>query len=215
MARHPDDEYRLPHAVNEPALRQFRRPETTDGAPDINVRNRSNSDLSGDARRHQSTPPINVSVTHSLNESHVEGVTPSLIATITEQVLKNIEARKPPNIYPQAPPGNAPLSPTASVQSPMELPRDVHTPPSPQKTSDSSIDSPIQRPIRLPPVRPKSPSSILPRTTVAEDSAAERSSDSEETTLEKIWGKLFEDGKPTEKMGQLLRGMAHYMVCLL
>ncbi|KAI9044055.1 uncharacterized protein KD926_001878 [Aspergillus affinis] len=28
------------------------------------------------------------------------------------------------------------------------------------------------------------------------------------TTLEKIWGKLFENGKPTEKLGQFLRGIA-------
>ncbi|KKK16184.1 hypothetical protein ARAM_006116 [Aspergillus rambellii] len=32
------------------------------------------------------------------------------------------------------------------------------------------------------------------------------------TTLEKIWGKLFEDGKPTERLGQFLRGIAMHLI---
>lgn len=34
----------------------------------------------------------------------------------------------------------------------------------------------------------------------------------EQTTLEKIWGRLFEDGKPTERLGQFLRGIAAHLV---
>lgn len=34
----------------------------------------------------------------------------------------------------------------------------------------------------------------------------------EVTTLEKIWGKLFEDGKPTKRLGQFLRGIAMHLV---
>ncbi|KAF7162376.1 hypothetical protein CNMCM6106_009348 [Aspergillus hiratsukae] len=34
----------------------------------------------------------------------------------------------------------------------------------------------------------------------------------EMTTLEKIWGKLFEDGKPTKRLGQLLRGIAVHLI---
>lgn len=34
----------------------------------------------------------------------------------------------------------------------------------------------------------------------------------EMTTLEKIWGKLFEDGKPTKRLGQFLRGIAMHLV---
>lgn len=37
----------------------------------------------------------------------------------------------------------------------------------------------------------------------------------EMTTLEKIWGKLFEDGKPTKRLGQFLRGIALHLVGLL
>lgn len=32
------------------------------------------------------------------------------------------------------------------------------------------------------------------------------------TTLEKIWGKLFENGRPTDRLGQFLRGIAVYLV---
>lgn len=32
------------------------------------------------------------------------------------------------------------------------------------------------------------------------------------TTLEKIWGKMFDDGKPTPRLGQLLRGIAVHLV---
>ncbi|GIJ98409.1 hypothetical protein Aspvir_000526 [Aspergillus viridinutans] len=34
----------------------------------------------------------------------------------------------------------------------------------------------------------------------------------EMTTLEKIWGKLFEEGKPTKRLGQLLRGIAVHLI---
>jgi hypothetical protein len=34
----------------------------------------------------------------------------------------------------------------------------------------------------------------------------------EVTTLERIWGKLFEDGKPTKRLGQFLRGIAMHLV---
>ena len=35
----------------------------------------------------------------------------------------------------------------------------------------------------------------------------------EMTTLERIWGKLFEDGKPTKRLSQFLRGIAMHLVC--
>lgn len=36
----------------------------------------------------------------------------------------------------------------------------------------------------------------------------------EMTTLEKIWGKLFEEGRPTKRLGQLLRGIAFHLVSM-
>ena len=32
------------------------------------------------------------------------------------------------------------------------------------------------------------------------------------STLERIWGKFFDNGKPTERLGQLLRGIAVHLV---
>jgi len=37
----------------------------------------------------------------------------------------------------------------------------------------------------------------------------------EVSTLERIWGKLFEDGKPTKRLGQFLRGIAMHLVGLI
>lgn len=37
----------------------------------------------------------------------------------------------------------------------------------------------------------------------------------EMTTLERIWGKLFVDGKPTKRLGQFLRGIAMHLVSLI
>lgn len=45
------------------------------------------------------------------------------------------------------------------------------------------------------------------------DAGSERTPTSDEmTTLEKIWGKMFEDGKPTPRLSQLLRGIAVHLV---
>lgn len=37
----------------------------------------------------------------------------------------------------------------------------------------------------------------------------------EMTTLEKIWGKFFEEGRPTERLGQFLRGIAAHLVSVV
>lgn len=39
-----------------------------------------------------------------------------------------------------------------------------------------------------------------------------RASTENMTTLEKIWGKMFDDGQPTPRLGQLLRGIAVHLV---
>jgi hypothetical protein len=228
MTKPQTDAYRQQPSVSDLSESEepqpVQRPEPVNGVPDSPVRDRTNSTLSTGMKQ----PPINESVTNSLKESQGDGVSPNLIAKITEQVLKEIESRKQPNtfipqhFYPPHPPPNAPLSPTASVHS-QPIPRDVYTPPSPQRQSEFGAESPPRRTAEQ--VRSQSPysqgsgasrrasaneaNSARPVTAVKSGSPGE----SEETTLEKIWGKLFEDGKPTEKLGQLLRGMAEYMVC--
>ncbi len=128
-----------------------------------------------------------------------------------------------------------PLSPsTASGTSPI-IPNRVYTPPSPHRHPDypnhtspsqsqsgyrtdgpqsprdlkashfspprrsSSPESPTSKPSDKPYTRPKGPSRL--------------STSKEETTLERIWGQLFdEDSHPTARLGQFLRGLAIHIV---
>ena len=126
-----------------------------------------------------------------------------------------------------------PLSPsTASGTSP-NLPNRVYTPPSPHKHQDyPSHTSPVSqsgpmadnhqgehRPAHFTPRRSSSP---LSHNSDASDKVYTRpkgpsrlSTGKEETTLEKIWGQLFdEDSHPTVRLGQFLRGLAVHIVRL-
>ena len=129
----------------------------------------------------------------------------------------------------------SPQSPstTASGTSP-NMPNRVYTPPSPQKHSD--FTSPHSQPEHIPDV-PQSPmrepaahfippprraSSPLSQASESSERHTSRpkgpsrlSTGKEETTLERIWGQLFdEEGHPTTRLGQLLRGLAVHIVCL-
>ena len=129
-----------------------------------------------------------------------------------------------------------PLSPsTASGASP-NMPGRVFTPPSPQKhsdypghtspphhtQSDHRADGP-QSPHEhrnshySPPRRSPSPQSHTSdssdRTYARPKGPSRLSTSKEETTLEKIWGQLFdEDSHPTVRLGQFLRGLAVHLV---
>ena len=129
-----------------------------------------------------------------------------------------------------------PLSPsTMSGSSPPTHTRGVYTPPSPQKHHDyhsqgspHSQSAPFanapQSPIRDSPAtafHPRRTSSPFSQSSDGsrEDSRArpkgpERlSTGKEETTLEKIWGQLFdEEGHSTLRLGQFLRGLAVHIV---
>ena len=129
-----------------------------------------------------------------------------------------------------------PQSPsTASGASP-NIPNRVFTPPSPQKHSDyPGRTSPVHhshsehRPDEPPsPHEHKASHHSAPRRSPSPQSNASDSSDKmytrpkgpsrlstskEETTLEKIWGQLFnEDGHATARLGQFLRGLAIHLV---
>lgn len=141
--------------------------------------------------------------------------------------------------YPPPPPVQQPVpySPsTASASSP-PMPTRVFTPPSPQKHSDypnhgspSSQSGIFPAPTHSPqeprsPVRESRTSSFYERRTSSPLSQSSESSNTrpkgparlstmtEETTLEKIWGQLFdEEGRPTPRLGQFLRGLAVHIV---
>ncbi len=129
-----------------------------------------------------------------------------------------------------------PQSPStnASSSSPI-VPNRVYTPPSPQKQYDSipHVSSETSQSGHLPdgpksPTRdatthhdPRQPSSPLSHSSEASDKEYQRpkgptrlSTDKEETTLERIWGQLFdEEAHPTVRLGQFLRGLAVHLVC--
>lgn len=118
-----------------------------------------------------------------------------------------------------------PTSPTAyTAGSPPSPARNVHTPPSPQRHTEQHSDSPESRASgvcetanmhRAP--EEKRPASNLSNHSDTQESrpkpAKRALSSKEETTLEKIWGPLFDgDGKPTNRLSQFLRGLAVHMV---
>lgn len=170
-------------------------------------------------------------------------VPPELIAQITENVIKQLKTsglesgtpvphmNKP---FPPPPPPPIqqpiPLSPsTASAPSP-PMQRSMYTPPSPHKHQDyPRRDSPEFRsaapqdgpksPEESPKVhfkerRPSSPYSDSNESIYTRPKGPTRlSTGRDETTLEKIWGQLFdEESNPTVKLGQFLRGLAVHIV---
>ncbi|KAL8856333.1 MAG: hypothetical protein Q9178_007024 [Gyalolechia marmorata] len=136
--------------------------------------------------------------------------------------------------YPPPPPVQQPVpqSPSTISGSP-PMPTRVFTPPSPQKHSDyPNHESPMSQsgvfpaPAHSPqeprsPVRESQTSSFYERRPSSPLSQSSETSNTrpkgparlstmtEETTLEKIWGQLFdEEGHPTHRLGQFLRGLA-------
>ncbi|KAL8689666.1 MAG: hypothetical protein Q9218_004713 [Villophora microphyllina] len=141
--------------------------------------------------------------------------------------------------YPPPPPPvqqPVPHSPSTTSASSPPMPARVFTPPSPHKHSDYTDQaSPQSQSGVLPgahsPQEPRSPireaqnpnfydrrtSSPLSQTSESghtRPKGPERLSTSKaETTLEKIWGQLFdEEGHPTPRLGQFLRGLAVHIV---
>ena len=139
----------------------------------------------------------------------------------------------PSRFSPPPPPVHqpVPLSPSTTSGTSQNMPDRVYTPPSPQKhhdypnhTSPQSQSGYLpenptmeQKAARYSPRRHSSPSSHI---SDSSDKAYARpkgpsrlSTGKEETTLEKIWGPLFdEDSRPTVRLGQFLRGLAVHIV---
>ena len=170
-------------------------------------------------------------------------ISPEVISRITESVLKQLKTSgldagtpTPPSQqqYPPPPlqPASQPLQPAAqplppAPQSPSahsgyspNMPNRVYTPPSPNKNSEfSHYDSEqSQSAVPLSPPynarRPGSSTSVDSDPNGTRPRGPERlSTGKEETTLEKVWGQLFDEGgNPTVRLGQLLRGLAIHIV---
>ena len=129
-----------------------------------------------------------------------------------------------------------PLSPSTASGASQNMPSRVFTPPSPLKHSDyPDHTSPSLSLSGYLPDGPRSPHEHKPshfsppRRSPSPHSCASDTSDKahsrpkgpsrlstskEETTLERIWGQLFdEDSRPTTRLGQFLRGLAIHIVC--
>lgn len=169
-------------------------------------------------------------------------INPELIAQITENVIKQlrtsgIEAGTPiqPTHQRYPPPPTTtyqptPQSPSTASNTSPPMTRNVYTPPSPHKHNDYEYGSPESQPYQ--PARPPSPreppisqfADKRPPSRVSQNSDMSNTrtqaqkpvripSSQEETTLEKIWGCLFDDeGHPTVRLGQFLRGLAIHLV---
>ena len=180
-------------------------------------------------------------IDEAVNSPDTATMNPELIAQITEHVIKQlrtnpldggtpIHATHQP--YPPPPPQQpVPQSPTTQSASPAMPTRNVYTPPSPQKYPDHPTAHGLPEetsaiPHGSPPTPPDPSSSQLDdrrppsRVSVTSEAGNSRpkgptrlSTSKEETTLEKIWGQLFdEDGRPTARLGQFLRGLAVHLV---
>lgn len=124
--------------------------------------------------------------------------------------------------------GMARSSSIHSESSPPLPHRNVHTPPSPQRPSDEPIFVSPTSPTKSAAFsqdrqspdhdrRPVSPGCHLGRFEEGRTDKAERPRHlnrqlTEITTLEKIWGTLFEGSRPTARLGQFLRGLALHLI---
>ena len=185
---------------------------------------------------------VTTAMTEAQSES--SGQIPSdLIATITEKVIKQLQesgldsttqAIPPPPLTAVHIPAPQSPSTTASATS-SGMPDRVFTPPSPEHyaeyRSHTSPTLPSESRPELPmsPKKPVTSESQVPKRPISPFSQGSETSDKtytrpkgpprltsekEQTTLERVWGQLFdEEGNATARLGQLLRGLAVHLVC--
>ncbi len=162
-----------------------------------------------------------------------------ITSQITANVLQQLKATNldSPAIVPRASSPAPPPGPTngvassSSVQSdnsPPLLHRNVYTPPSPHRPVDEAVLASPTSPTKSSysgqgrhspddDRRPISPASAATppnevRSEKAERPKAPTRKSTEITTLEKIWGPLFEGSRPTVRLGQFLRGLALHLI---
>lgn len=116
----------------------------------------------------------------------------------------------------------APSNKSSSTPSPPSTAHKVCTPPSPAEApkQQANISFPPMDPVTSPPGSPlEKPSGVRfsdrePRTRPA--GASRSYSNLELSTIDKRWGRLFDsEGDPTERLGQILRGLANHIVGII
>lgn len=182
--------------------------------------------------------PINEAVSSASHKAEPSNyVPPELVAQITENVIKQLkttglEGGTPIPQQQQQPAPPPPLTqspPNRSGSSPVMTNRNPPGPPSPRLKPEhpmygspphSSASNPNPHSFREPQFAHDSErKSSLPSTQSSDPDhrrpkgPVRLSTSLEETTLEKIWGQLFDEaGHPTVRLGQFLRGLAIHIV---
>lgn len=173
---------------------------------------------------------INDAVASAVNNTdHTNYLTPDLISQVTATVIQQLQAyglhssqagQQPlhtsqPAAPTQASTYNESTVPGSGYQTypPNTEAREVNTPSvQHNRPAQPARGSPRPAPSEFR-ERKESPSSRSSDRETRSSAPIRDSSDDEMTTLEKVWGKLFEDGKSTARLGQFLRGIAVHMVC--
>ncbi|KAL3449738.1 hypothetical protein BJX65DRAFT_271757 [Aspergillus insuetus] len=176
---------------------------------------------------------INEAVTSAVGSSGSPGyISPELVAQVTANVLQqlggmnlggmsNVQQPSQSLPPPQPPqwgtpqPYQNPVSPLTPAMplSPPPPPSTAYRTPPPQPDYSSAAHL-HPRPSPTPPQdRRESPASQFSEHSQRPDSRPNlQRGDTFLTPLEKIWGKFFDEGKPTERLGQFLRGVAMHLI---
>lgn len=203
---------------------------------DPDYRPTSRSRASSSARSYASyqaqaqAPPLVSAVNTAFDHSDaVRELDPHLVAKITEQVIHQLKATGITGTAPEQPQQPVPKrnghsrSPTDSTTASIP-PR--YTPPSPTRREESSYGSASPEPQWERPI-PYDANNEASRSRRSNSNASPTRGDDarhrqrpvrvpsaveEASTVEKIWQPLFENGRPTPRLGQFLRGLAIHII---
>ncbi|KAG4426467.1 hypothetical protein IFR04_000349 [Cadophora malorum] len=160
---------------------------------------------------------------------------------VKREVFEQLKQTGSVDIPSQGPPmQREPSNKSSSTSSPPPTARRVYTPPSPTQTGRQTytqsfapppVDpmrshpgSPLEEPLggnrfadrgAPPPSSPEKPSGVRfsDRSAAARPAGNRTFSTAELSTIDQKWGRLFEnDGKPTQRLGQFLRGLANHII---
>ncbi|GAB7349207.1 hypothetical protein MBLNU459_g8133t1 [Dothideomycetes sp. NU459] len=228
--RNPDD-HSPPHSVSD--RRHSQASQMSNGySTDPDYRPSSRSRASSSARSNASynqAPPLDSAVNIAFDKSDAaKDLDPKLVAQITEQVINTLKATGVTGTAPaqsqQRKNGHS-RSPTDSTTASIPA---RYTPPSPIRREESSYGSASPEPQwdsrdsnyfapNNDTSRPRrsnsnaSPSrgeDVRPRPRPVRIPTAVE----EATTVEKVWQPLFDNGRPTARLGQFLRGLAIHVI---
>lgn len=180
----------------------------------------------------QNTGSINDAISSAVHQADAAYLSPEVLSQITATVIQQLKASGLENLQPPGPPPPRPYSQQPAWLAdpgspPMASQSNTSVPPNPAPSFvDTYTPYAAARYADTRPSPKPSPVSVVDRDIPSPSQSSERSQKTESrpkppsrdatvtemTTLEKIWGKLFEDGRPTKRLGQFLRGVAVHLV---